>query len=42
MPLYRRMENNARLLEFNCVEFSEELLYGDLMRKDAAQPAGKP
>ena len=31
MPLYRRMEENARLLEFNCVEFSEQLLYGDLM-----------
>ncbi|MGD8325029.1 MAG: hypothetical protein PVF50_11750 [Gammaproteobacteria bacterium] len=31
MPLYRRIEENARLLEFNCVEFSERLLYGDLM-----------
>lgn len=31
MPLYRRIEENARLLEFNCVEFSEQLLYGDLM-----------
>jgi hypothetical protein len=31
MPLYRRVEENARLLEFNCVEFSEQLLYGDLM-----------
>jgi len=36
MPLYRRMEENARLLEFNCVEFSEELLYGDLMTQEAA------
>lgn len=36
MPLYRRIEENARLLEFNCVEFSEELLYGDLMTKEAA------
>ncbi len=33
MPLYRRVEKNARLLEFNCVEFSEKLLYGDLMTK---------
>lgn len=33
-PLYRRLEENARLLEFKCVEFSEELLYGHL-RKDA-------
>lgn len=36
MPLYRRIEPNARLLEFNCVKFSEELLYGELMSKDAA------
>src|SRR5687768_461441 len=28
MPLYRRKEANARLLEFKCVEFSEELIYG--------------
>ncbi|MGA2712980.1 MAG: hypothetical protein ABSG41_07715 [Bryobacteraceae bacterium] len=27
-PLYRRMENNAQLLEFKCVPFTEELLYG--------------
>lgn len=31
MPLYRRIEDNARLLEFNCVEYSEQLLYGDLI-----------
>ena len=28
MPLYRRSEKNAQLLEFKCVEFAEELLYG--------------
>jgi hypothetical protein len=28
MPLYRKVEKNAQLLEFKCVEFSEELLYG--------------
>ncbi len=33
MPLYRRVEPNAQLLEFKCVEFSEELLYGDLTKK---------
>jgi hypothetical protein len=33
MPLYRRVEPNAHLLEFKCVEFSEELLYGDLKKK---------
>jgi hypothetical protein len=31
MPLYRRVEENARLLEFNCVEYSEQLLYGDVI-----------
>jgi hypothetical protein len=33
MPLYRRVENNAQLLEFKCVEFAEELLYGDYRKK---------
>ena len=33
LPLYRRLEKNAQLLEFKCVEFSEELLYGDLKKK---------
>jgi hypothetical protein len=33
MPLYRRLEKNAQLLEFKCVEFSEELLYGHLRKK---------
>ena len=33
MPLYRLVEPNAQLLEFKCVEFSEELLYGDLTKK---------
>jgi len=31
-PLYRRKEPNARLLEFKCVEFSEELIYGALRK----------
>ncbi len=35
MPLYRRMEENAQLLEFKCVEFVEEMMYGHL-RKGAA------
>ena len=33
LPLYRRLEPNVQLLEFKCVEFSEELLYGDLKKK---------
>jgi hypothetical protein len=33
MPLYRRLEKDMQLLEFKCVPFSEELLYGDLRKK---------
>jgi hypothetical protein len=33
MPLYRRIEPNATLLEFKCVEFAEPLLYGDLLKE---------
>ena len=32
MPLYRHIEKNARLMEFKCAEFSEELLYGHLRK----------
>jgi len=31
MPLYRNVEPNAELLEFKCVEFSENLLYGEYL-----------
>ena len=34
MPLYRRLEKNARVLEYKCVEFSEEILYGHLRKKN--------
>ena len=34
LPLYRRTDKNVQLLEFKCVEFSEELLYGDLVKKN--------
>jgi hypothetical protein len=33
MPVYRHREKNARLLEFKCVEYTEELIYGDLRYK---------
>ena len=32
MPLYRRVEENARLMDFKCVEFVEELIYGEFRR----------
>jgi hypothetical protein len=37
MPLYRRQEKNAQLLDFKCVEFVEELIYGQWRKK----PLGK-
>ena len=33
MPIYRHLEKNARLVEFKCVEFVEELLYGPYRKK---------
>ena len=33
MPLYKRMEKNMQLLEYKCVEFVEELMYGHLRKK---------
>ena len=36
MPLYRRLDRNMQLLDFKCVEFVEELLYGK-HRKGASQ-----
>jgi hypothetical protein len=35
MPLYRRVEKNARLLEYKCVEFADEVLYGALRKKSS-------
>ena len=32
MPLYRRIEAGARLMDFKCVEFVEELIYGEYRR----------
>jgi len=37
LPLYRRVEPNAMIMEFRCVEFVEDLLYGHLKK----QPASK-
>jgi hypothetical protein len=33
MPLYRHVEKNAQLMEFKCVEFVEELMYGKYRKK---------
>jgi len=32
LPLYRRLDENIELLEFKCIEFVEELMYGHLSR----------
>jgi hypothetical protein len=37
VPLYRRRDANAQLLEFKCVEFVEELMYGHLVKKTGAE-----
>ena len=33
MPIYRRLEKNVQLMEFKCVEFVEELMYGQYRKK---------
>lgn len=33
MPLYRRLEEHAQVLEYRCVEMVEELLYGHLRKQ---------
>ena len=33
VPLYRRQERNAKLMDFKCVEFVEELMYGPLRKR---------
>ena len=33
MPLYRHLEKHLQLMEFKCVELTEELLYGNLRKQ---------
>jgi hypothetical protein len=42
LPLYRRIEENAQLVEFRCVEFTEELLYGQYRKKPSVDRPGDP
>ncbi len=47
MPLYRRLEPGFQMLEFKCVEFVEELMYGPwrrdrLPRPEYAKPREEP
>jgi hypothetical protein len=34
-PLYRRLERDMQLLEFKCVPFTEELLFGRFRKQQA-------
>ncbi len=36
-PLYRRVDENMQILEFKCVEFTEELIYGHLRKGAEAE-----
>jgi hypothetical protein len=31
MPLYRRIEPNALLIDFKCVEYAQDFMYGHLL-----------
>ncbi|MGM0633929.1 MAG: hypothetical protein ACQETO_12255 [Pseudomonadota bacterium] len=42
MPIYRRQEPNMQLLEFKCVEFVEELMYGHLRAPGSMLGDGLP
>jgi len=33
MPIYRRLEPNIQLLDYPCIEFTEEFLYGHLRKQ---------
>jgi len=39
LPLYRRIDENMQLLEYKCVEFAEELMYGHLRKDPDLTPA---
>ena len=42
MPLYRRHDRNVQLLEFKCVEFVEEMMYGHLRKKTGDEKPFSP
>jgi len=35
MLMYRHLEKNAQLMEYKCVPFAEELMYGQLRKQPA-------
>ena len=42
LPLYRRIDDNMQLLEFKCVEFAEEVMYGHLRKDPDLTPVYRP
>lgn len=34
MPLYRRLDKNMELLDFNCVQYADEVMFGHLRRRE--------
>ncbi len=41
MPLYRRLEPDARILEFKCIPFAEEAMFGEWYRRDDSEEEGQ-
>jgi hypothetical protein len=41
MPLHRHIEKNAHLMEFQCIPFAEDILYGHLRSKKPANGKGE-
>ena len=37
MPIYRRLDRNAQLMEYKCVPFVEELMYGHLRKRPSTK-----
>jgi hypothetical protein len=35
LPLYRRVEKNVQLMEFKCIPFTEEMLYGEFKKQSS-------
>jgi len=33
MPIYRRVDKSAQIMDFRCVEFVEDLIYGHLRKQ---------
>jgi hypothetical protein len=42
LPLYRNIEPNAQLLEFKCVEFAEEYMYGQYRKPGTNRAGARP